>query len=349
MHKNIFDTNLINLNLRQARYIGNSISNSKGMAVGSYFQIDENCNLINNYKIFHDNSSKKHFFLLPGPKNEFESMIDEQLGQIVDKICEKKYHQKNLYIYNIAESSLNNLLNSFKLKTLYGIYAKEHLKVITLQSDDFERIIDDLHIIINYDNLLGYYIFDLNKNFIFNKSIIDKKNFDFDKDIIITDEVDFNNLFFDFLQKKNLKFSAAESSSGGLLSQIFTSRESASKYFLGSIVCYSDYSKEKILSINKTIIEKYGSVSPEITINLAKHTNEIFNSDFSISITGYAGPAGGSDIYPVGTSFIGIVSNIKNKKMVEDVYRCNFKGNRNTIQNLSVIFSIFLAIYNLYD
>ncbi|MFN3410649.1 MAG: nicotinamide-nucleotide amidohydrolase family protein [Exilispira sp.] len=347
--RNINDQDIINLSLRQARYIGNSLKNSKGMSAGSYFQIDFNLNLIQNDLNKNDNLIKKYFFLLPGPQNEFESMLEEQVSHIIDKISEKKYHQKNLYVYNISESSLNNILRSMKLKTLYGIYAKGHFKVITFQSEDFESIVDDLHILINYDNLSGYYISELNKNFIFNKSIIDKKTFDFDKDIIITDEIDLSLLFFNFLQEKNLKFSAAESSSGGLLSQIFTAKESASKYFLGSIVCYSNYSKEKILYINKAVIEKYGPVSPEITLNLAKNANIIFGSDFSISITGYAGPSGGSDLYPVGTCFIGISSKNINNKTIENVYRCNFKGNRNNIQNLSVIFSIFLAIYNLYD
>lgn len=349
LSRNINDQNLINLSLRQARYIGNSLKNSIGMSAGSYFQTDINLNPVHNDFNKNDNSIKKHFFLLPGPQNEFESMLEEQISQIVNKISKKKYHQKNLYVYNISESSLNNILSLMKLKTLYGIFAKGYLKVITFQSEDFESIIDDIHILINYDNLTGYYISELSNNFIFNKLIIDKKNFDFDRHIIITDEIDLSLLFFNFLQKKNLKFSAAESSSGGLLSQIFTAKESASRYFLGSIVCYSNYSKEKILNINKGIIEKYGSVSPEITLNLAKNTNKIFGSDFSISITGYAGPTGESDLYPVGTCFIGISSKNINNKKIENVYRCNFKGNRNTIQNLSVIFSIFLAIYNLYD
>ncbi|HPC38684.1 MAG TPA: nicotinamide-nucleotide amidohydrolase family protein [Exilispira sp.] len=352
--RKISDQKLIELNLRQARYIGNKLENSKGWALGSFFQIKKN-------------EKEKYFFLLPGPKVEFETMLNDKVSTILSKISNYHHYTKNIYVYNIAESSLNNLLKSLHLKTLYGIYAKEHLKIVTFQSDSIELINEDLEKLRNYKNLLGYCIKKLdetpnnycNNNFVFNRKIIEKKNFFTDRDLIITDEIDFKNLFFEFLMKKNLKFSAAESCSGGILSSSITSIPSSSDYFLGSVVCYSAYSKEKVLKTNKKIIEKYGTVSPQITRILAKNNKKIFNSDFSISITGFAGPTGGNDIYPIGTCFIGITYNNnneldltyykKNDNLKTVIYRCNFKGNRSTVQNLSVIFSMFLAIYNLYD
>jgi nicotinamide-nucleotide amidase len=344
--RNISDEKLINLNLRQARYIENPLKNSKGMALGSYFKIDSNKKL-------------KHFFLLPGPKVEFETMLDEEVSKILKLICKNRIHQKNIYVYNVSESSLNNLLNSMGLKTLYGIYAKEHLKVLTFQSKDINLINQDFIKLLSYENLLGYYLKDFNNDFVFNKSNIDKMQFFPDLNLIITDEIDFKDIFYNFVKNKGLAFSAAESCSGGLLSQLITSIPSASNNFLGSVVCYSAFSKEKILKVNKNIIDKFGTVSPEITEILAINSKNLFNSDFAISITGFAGPEGGTDLYPVGTCFIGISKNNKDKTKdsfsntidisSNKLYRCNFKGNRQTIQNLAVVFSMFLAIYNLYD
>lgn len=339
--RNIFDENLINLNLKQARYIGRPLRNIKGMALGSYFKIDFNKNI-------------KHFFLLPGPKFEFESMLDEEVSEILKLISKNNnyYYQKDIYVYNIAESSLNNLLNSIGFKTLYGIYAKEHLKVLTFQSKNLNQINQDLSKILSYENLLGYYLKDFNADFIFNKSNIDKMEFLTDLSLIITDPIEFKDIFFNFIKYKGLRFSAAESCSGGLLSQLITSIPHASNNFLGSVVCYSPFSKEKLLKVKRNIIDKFGTVSPEITEILAKNSLKLFNSDFAISITGFAGPDGGTDLYPIGTCFIGISKINKDDakaRSYSKVYRCNFKGNRTTIQNLSVIFSMFLAIYNLYD
>ncbi len=330
-----FDNELIESNLKQARFLVNPLKNNVGFALGSYF-------------IYKHNNKEKHFFLLPGPPNEFEYILNESVNPILKKMSQSKLYQKNLYVYNISESYLNNLLKSLNLFSFSGIYAKSHLKIITLESQDMQNIIYDLKKIINLSNLLGYRIEEIKKEFVFNDEKIKKNYFETDYDIIITDSIDFINLFFDFVSTKKLKFSLAESCCGGLFSQLFTSIPSASNYFIGSVVCYSDFSKEKIIKIDKSILNEHGAVSSQTAKALSENTKSLFNSDFAIAITGFAGPKTGHENYPVGTCFLSISYDSRNK-IFTNVYQTLFKGNRNSIQNLSVIFSMFIAIYQLYD
>ena len=97
------------------------------------------------------------------------------------------------------------------------------------------------------------------------------------------------------LQKKRMKISVAESCTGGLLSSQITSISCSSKVFSMGLVTYSNQSKIKILNIPKKIIEKYGSVSEECCLSMVKNLKKISRADISISITGIAGPSGGSE------------------------------------------------------
>ncbi len=88
----------------------------------------------------------------------------------------------------------------------------------------------------------------------------------------------------------NLTISAAESITGGLVSSIITDTPGSSKFFLGSIISYSDYSKMKLLDIDKNVLKKYGAVSREVCLDMAKKVRDLFDSDYALSVTGYAGP-----------------------------------------------------------
>ena len=120
------------------------------------------------------------------------------------------------------------------------------------------------------------------------------------------------------LQKKRMKISVAESCTGGLLSSRITSISGSSKVFSMGLVTYSNQSKIKILNVPKKIIEKYGSVSEECCLSMVKNLKKISRADISISITGIAGPSGGSAKKPVGLVYVGIIkgTNIKVKKFL---------------------------------
>ena len=130
-----------------------------------------------------------------------------------------------------------------------------------------------------------------------------------------------NQKIFTILKKKNLKISFAESCTGGLLSSSIASVGGSSKVFSMGLVTYSNESKITILKIPKNIIQKYGAVSVQCCLSMVNNLSKISKSTVCISITGIAGPKGGTRQKPVGLVYIGIKIG---KKVV--VNKCNFKN-----------------------
>jgi len=108
------------------------------------------------------------------------------------------------------------------------------------------------------------------------------------------------------LKRKKLKISFAESCTGGLLSSSITSVSGSSKVFTLGVVAYSNQSKIKVLKVPKNIIRKYGSVSEQVCLAMVKNISKISKTNISVSITGIAGPSGGTKIKPVGLVYVGI-------------------------------------------
>ena len=117
------------------------------------------------------------------------------------------------------------------------------------------------------------------------------------------------------LKKKKLKISFAESCTGGLLSSVITSNTGSSKVFNLGLVTYSNTTKQKILNVPKKIIKKYGAVSIQCCLSMVDNLSKISNSQVNVSITGIAGPTGGSKKKPVGLVFVGF--KFRNKTFVK--------------------------------
>ena len=133
------------------------------------------------------------------------------------------------------------------------------------------------------------------------------------------------------LREKNFTISCAESCTGGLLTSRLTDVAGSSDYVKGSMVVYSNEIKISALGVDEETLKKFGAVSRETAFEMAKNIRELFKTDIGASVTGIAGPGGGSEKKPVGTVFIG-VSN-KNKT---EVQKFNFSGTRTEIKNKSV-------------
>ena len=125
------------------------------------------------------------------------------------------------------------------------------------------------------------------------------------------------------LGKKRLKISFAESCTGGLLASSITSISGSSKIFTLGLVTYSTQAKINILKVPKKIIIKYGAVSYETCLAMVKNLNKISKTNICLSITGVAGPKGGTKEKPVGLVYIGIKKG--NKILVKKYY---FKTNK---------------------
>ena len=134
------------------------------------------------------------------------------------------------------------------------------------------------------------------------------------------------------LIKKRLTISVAESCTGGLLAHNFTKLANSSKYFQMGLTTYSNQAKTKVLKVNKNIIKKYGAVSNECCKAMVLNLSKISKSKINVSITGIAGPGGGTKDKPVGLVYIGIK---KGKKLLISKNKFN-SGDRNIIQRLTV-------------
>ena len=134
------------------------------------------------------------------------------------------------------------------------------------------------------------------------------------------------------LNKKRLKISFAESCTGGLLASEITSVSGASKVFGLGLVTYSNQAKISVLKVNKNIIKKYGAVSPECCEAMVKNLAKISKAQINVSITGIAGPNGGTKTKPVGSVYIGLKN--KNKILItKNIFK---QKSRKAIQNATV-------------
>ena len=139
-------------------------------------------------------------------------------------------------------------------------------------------------------------------------------------------------LLIKLLIRKKIKISVAESCTGGLLASAITSISGASKIFNLGLITYSNQAKIKILKVNKKIIKKYGAVSHECCYAMVNNLSKISKANINVSITGIAGPRGGTKKKPVGLVYIGVK---KGRKI--QIIKCLFKGKkRSSIQKATV-------------
>ena len=143
------------------------------------------------------------------------------------------------------------------------------------------------------------------------------------------------------LSKKRLKISFAESCTGGLLASYITSISGSSKIFTLGLITYSNQAKINILKVPKKTIRKYGAVSYETCLSMVKNLNKISKTNISVSITGVAGPSGGTKQKPVGLVYVGIK---KGNKTLVNKYLFKIKK-RSLIQNESVKKALSLILF----
>ncbi|MCH8474663.1 MAG: competence/damage-inducible protein A [Opitutales bacterium] len=135
----------------------------------------------------------------------------------------------------------------------------------------------------------------------------------------------------DTLREEGQTVAVAESCTGGFLANAFTDIPGSSKTFSGGVVCYNNDAKVQILGVPECLLKQHGAVSAETAVAMAAGAAEKFSSDFAASVTGFAGPGGGTLESPVGTIFIGLHTpqGIWSKK-------CNFPGTRVTVKKRAV-------------
>lgn len=147
---------------------------------------------------------------------------------------------------------------------------------------------------------------------------------------------------FQILKAKKATLGAAESCTGGLFSAKITTVPGSSEFFIGSVVSYANSVKEKVLEIPEIDLKTHGAVSQVVAEKMSSNVRELLNCTYSVSITGVAGPGGGTQSKPVGTVWFGI----SGPKFVKTDMK-QFTGDRSRVQQSAVEYALELLINTL--
>jgi nicotinamide-nucleotide amidase len=144
------------------------------------------------------------------------------------------------------------------------------------------------------------------------------------------------------LAERDMTICTAESCTGGLIAKLFTDLAGSSAWFERGFITYSNAAKSEMLGVDYSIIEREGAVSESVVVEMAKGALKNSTANFSIAVTGVAGPGGGSIAKPVGTVWIAVASN---QQVIARRYQ--FEGNRSAVRNATAETSINLMLTHI--
>jgi len=255
--------------------------------------------------------NQKHVLLLPGPPQELIPMCERFAAPLINKVNKDQRHTllvSSLKIQSVSEPEVSprvwDLLNA-KPPVTVGIYARPGEVELKIMSKARTKTLARKG---------------LNKV----KQQILKR---FGDALILEDDDALENHLSSLLKKRNKSLALAESCTGGLLGHMITNVPGSSKFFYGSVTAYDNRIKKALVDVTDKTLKDHGAVSPATAKALAKGIRLKFNTDFGLSITGIAGPSGGSKKKPVGLVYIGVADT---KRMVSR--RFFFLGDRATIK-----------------
>lgn len=260
-------------NKKQAYIPKNSIlmNNQRGTAPGFILELND-----------------KYVAALPGPPREMKHMFEVDLKKFLVSKSESSIISEYINLFGIGESSAASIIDDLienQTNPTIAIYAnigQVSIRVTALADSEIEA-----------KKLLKPTVFKLTELL--------------EKYIIGIGEKSLLELTIDKIISKKMTLSLAESCTGGLIASNFISLSGASEYFNSSFITYSNKSKEEILNVSPLTLEKFGAVSEETCIEMVKGLYNKTNSDICLSVTGIAGPTGGTKEKQVGLVYIGLI------------------------------------------
>lgn len=238
--------------------------------------------------------TQKIIYLLPGPPREFQPMFDEYVLPDFLKYQTKISKEEILRICNIPESKIEEIIKPVieaekKYSSEIEFAILPHLNIvdvqITVSGEDELKIDEELH-------LIKKEIYDCFKNAGYKNTIFAEGRSTLEQVVGI------------LLGKHKKTIAIAESCTGGLLANRITNIAGSSFYFLGGVVAYSNMLKTKLLGVKKETLDIYGAVSEQTVKEMCVGLKKLTGADYCISISGIAGPTGGTKDKPVGTVWI---------------------------------------------
>ncbi len=251
---------------------------------------------------------KTFFYFLPGVPFEMKKMLPQVIGHIKETLSEDKEITKTVTLktFGLAESSVNEMLKDLFAKFgtvkigLRAVFPEIHIKLYG-RSEDEKKLSNEIETAKkNIMERIGKYLFS-------------------------EDESKLEEIVGRMLTEKKATLATAESCTGGLLADRLTNVPGSSDYFLFSGVTYANEAKMKVLGVSPETLEKYGAVSVETVKEMALGAKRVSGADYTISISGIAGPGGGSDEKPVGTVCIAVATPDNPDKPEAKKYTLPFK------------------------
>ncbi|MGH9341800.1 MAG: competence/damage-inducible protein A [Acidobacteriota bacterium] len=277
------------------------MSNPKGTAPGLFLERDD-----------------RLIFLIPGPPRELESMV---LNQVLPCIRQSKptAHQycRQLKVASMAESKVDALISP--------IYSScPEIETTILSSPG---IIE----------LSFQWCSPVSRNAEENLADLVKRVRETLGESVFTDQNEsLEEVVGKLLKSRGLTLASAESCTGGLVGEMVTRTPGSSEYYLGGVVCYSNDLKSRLVGVDTATLQKFGAVSAEVAEELASGICRRVGSDIGLSVTGIAGPSGGSEKKPVGLVYIGLSTREGSSRVKE----LQFSGDRETIRLRSARFAL---------
>lgn len=250
------------------------LKNDSGTAPGMWFEKDNTI-----------------FISMPGVPHEMKYLMEKKvLSELKRRFTSQVIIHRNIMTYGSFESKLSDILTDFEsglpanIKLAYlpasGII-KLRLTGTGSDKESLSKIINE-QVDILYKTIPEY--------------------------IYAEDEESLEHVIGKLLKSKQKTLSTAESCTGGEIAHLITSVAGSSAYYKGSVIAYADSVKTQLLGVKALTIEKYGAVSEQTVKEMAEGARKLFGTDYSLATSGIAGPDGGSDEKPVGTSWIAVAS-----------------------------------------
>lgn len=263
-------------NLRQAEVPASCrvLKNETGTAPGMWFEKDATI-----------------YVSMPGVPHEMKHIMSQHvIPELNKRFTSQVIIHRNIMTYGTFEAKLAEILTGFESEL------PESIKLAYLPSAGIIKLrltgTGSDYTILN--NLMDYHV---------------KKLYTIIPSLIYAeDELPLESVIGKLLSEKKQTLSTAESCTGGEIAHLITSIPGSSDYFKGSVIAYSNQIKTDILKVDKVLLETDGAVSESVVTAMAENCRRIMKTDYSIAISGIAGPSGGSELKPVGTVWIAVSS-----------------------------------------
>lgn len=266
----------------------------------------------------------KIIIMMPGPPREMEIMFEGSVRPYLMELSSSVLHSSTVHIFGMGESAVEEKLKELMEKSLnptIAPYAKDGEVVLRVTAsgknrDEAEALIAPM--IKEVQEVLGQVIYGI-------------------------DVGNLQTALVNLLTEKKLTVAVAESCTGGLITKRITEVSGSSQVFGWGVCSYANEAKESLLGVSSGTLERYGAVSPQTAAEMAAGIKKLSGADIGLSVTGIAGPEGGTAEKPVGLVYVGVCSE-QYTDVVELRLGRGYKAERESIRYLASSNAISLAI-----